>query len=128
MDLNSLGAGLAALGFWGFIAAIIVGGLWYDIRRRQIRHETLRRLIESGQTADADLVNRLVGGNDHLDRDLKVAGLISLVTAPGIVLLGWLLSYLAEAAFLPLLGAAALLACVGIGLLVASRAVERMTD
>lgn len=126
MDLNSLGGGLAAFGFWGFIAAIVVAGMWYDMRIRQARHETLRQMIESGQTADRELVDKLIGANNHLDRNLKVAGLILLAAAPGIAVLGWLLSYLASWALLPLLGAAALLLCIGVGLLIASRAVERM--
>lgn len=126
MDLNSLGGGLAAFGFWGFVAAIVVAGMWYDMRIRQARHETLRQMIESGQTADRDLVDKLIGANNHLDRNLKVAGLILLAAAPGIAVLGWLLSYLASWALLPLLGAAALLLCIGVGLLIASRAVERM--
>lgn len=125
MDLNSLGGGLAAFGFWGFVAAIVVAGMWYDMRIREARHETLRRMIESGQTADRELVDKLVGGNTHLDRNLKVAGLLLLAMAPGLAVLGWLLSYLASWAFLTLLGVAVLVLCIGAGLLIASKAVER---
>lgn len=126
MDLNSLGGGLAAFGFWGFVAAIVVAGMWYDMRIRQARQETLRRMIESGQTADRELIDKLAGGNTHLDRNLKVAGLVLLALAPGVAVLGWLLSYLAAWAFLPLLGVAVLVLCIAVGLLIASRAVERM--
>ncbi|MCR9138101.1 MAG: DUF6249 domain-containing protein [Alphaproteobacteria bacterium] len=126
MDLNSLGGGLAAFGFWGFVAAIVVAGMWYDMRIRQARHETLRRMIESGQTADRELIDKLVGGNTHLDRNLKVAGLVLLALAPGIAVLAWLLSYVAAWALLPLLGVAVLVLCIAVGLLIASRAVERM--
>ena len=41
-----------------------------------IQHETLRRVIESGQPIDQTLMDRLLGGEKRVDRDLKVAGLI----------------------------------------------------
>ena len=30
--MEGLGAGLAAMAFWGFIAAVVVGGIWYAVR------------------------------------------------------------------------------------------------
>ena len=30
----TLGAGLASLAFWGFIASVVVAGIWFDIRKR----------------------------------------------------------------------------------------------
>jgi hypothetical protein len=51
--------------------------------------------------------------------------LIVLCTAPGLAVLGWFISFVAEEALLPLLGVATLVAFVGVGLLVASRAAER---
>ena len=30
-------AGLAALGFWLFIASVVVGGMWYDIRKKEMQ-------------------------------------------------------------------------------------------
>ena len=43
MEGISVSEGLAALGFWTFIAAIIVAGIWDGIRKREAQHETLRR-------------------------------------------------------------------------------------
>ena len=60
MGLDGLGAGLAAFGFWMFVAAIVVAGIWYDIAKRRAQHETLRRLIESGQTIDPELLDKLL--------------------------------------------------------------------
>ncbi len=130
MQGMSLGAGLAALAFWGFVATIIVAGIWYDIRKRQAQHETLRRIIESGQPLDQALMDKLLslsggGGGERLDRDLRVAGLIVLFVAPGLALLGVFVGLESEEALLPLLGVAALVGCVSIGLLVASRVVGR---
>ena len=60
--MEGLGAGLSALAFWGFIAAVVVAGIWYSVRERQAQYETLRRIIESGQPADEALVDKILGG------------------------------------------------------------------
>ena len=125
METLGLGAGLGAIAFWGFLAAVIGIGVWHDIRKREAQHETLRRLVESRQPIDPLLMTKVLGGDKRLDRNLKAGGLILLFAAPGLALLGWFLGQLAAWALLPLLGAAALAACTGIGLLVAARAIER---
>ncbi len=71
-------AGLGAMGFWLFIAAIVIGGMWYSLREKESKQETIRRIIESGQPIDPDLMDRLVGSDKRLDRELMVAGLIVL--------------------------------------------------
>ena len=55
--------------------------------------------------------------------DLAIAP--HVVVAPGLALMGWLISFTAEEALFPLLGVALLVACVGIGLLTASKFLER---
>ena len=128
MQDMGLGAGLAAIGFWGFIAAVVLAGIWYDIRKREMQQETLRRVIESGQPVEPSLVDKLTPGADRLDRDLRVGGLITLSVAPGLALLAWFIGQISSSALYPILGAAALVACVGIGLLAASKAVGRSGD
>ena len=118
--MGDIGIGLAAVAFWAFLSACVVGGIWDGIRKREAQHETLRRMIDSGQPIDQALMDKLLGGNKRLDRDLKVAGLIVIFVAPGLALLGWLISLLSAEWLFPLLGVAALVGCVGIGLLVAS--------
>jgi len=124
-----LGAGLAALAFWGFVAAVVVGGMWYDIRKKEAQHETLRRVVESGQTIDKVFMDKLVlaigGGSKQLDRDLMIGSVVTLSAAPGFALLGWFISLGSEGALLPLLGVGALAGCAGIGLYVASKVVTR---
>lgn len=125
----STGAGLAALAFWGFIAIIVVAGIWYEIRRREAQHETLRRLIDSGQPLDQMLADRIVslsgGGRKRLERDLMAYGLVVLFAAPGLALLAVFVGWQFPPALLPLLGAASLVACIGIGLIVTARFVAR---
>ena len=124
-EMDGIGAGLGALAFWGFIAAVVVVGVWDSIRKREAQHETIRRMIESGKPVDQALMDKLMGSEKRIDRDLRVAGLIVLFAAPGVALLGILVSFLAPSWLFPLLGFAALDACIGIGLLVAGRTAER---
>ncbi len=126
MQAMSIGAGLAALAFWGFVTIVSVAGIWGGIRKREAQHETLRRTIESGQALDPKLAEKILSqGRDRLDLDLKVAGLITLFIAPGIAILGWFLSFVSPEATMPLYGAAVLTGFVSAGLLLASRAIER---
>ena len=124
-----IGAGLAAIGFWGFVAVVVVASIWAGIRKREAQHETLRRLMESGQAVDQGLVEKLMSlsgeSGEHLDVHLRIGGVVALSAAPGLALLGWLLGLDSEAALRPLLGVAALVACIGAGLLVASRVAGR---
>ena len=123
--MEGVAGGLGALGFWLFLAAIILGGIWYGIREREAQHETLRRMIEKGQNVDQAPMVKLLSVEKRLDRDLKVAGLILLFVAPGLALLGWFISQLSAPWLMPMLGVAALVAFVSIGLLVASMFVKR---
>ena len=111
--------GLAAFGFWMFIAAVSVGGIWDGVRKREAEHETLRRMIESGKTPDQDLVDKLLGHKKDPARDLKVAGLIVIFVAPGLALMGWVIGLAQPDALMPLFGVAGLVGFVGIGLLTA---------
>jgi hypothetical protein len=117
--------GLAALGFWLFVAAAAVGGIWDGVRKRDAEHETLRRLIESGREPDQELVDKLLGNTKKPARDLTVAGLIVIFAAPGLALMGWVLSLQGKEVLMPLLGVAGLVAFVGVGLLTAARFLKR---
>ena len=124
----SVAAGLGAFGFWMFIAAVVVAGIWYDAKKREMQQETLRRVVESGQQLDPELIDRMLAenaDNERPDRDLKVGGIITLSVAPGLVLLGYFLGKLEPQIFGVLIGVALLVGFVGLGLLVAGKMVER---
>jgi len=123
---QALGGGLAALAFWGFLAAVVVGGIWYGLRERQAQYATLSRMIESGQPIDDALVDKVLGGDKRMDIGLKVAGLIVIFIAPGLAILGWFVAQLSPPWLLPMYGVASLVAFVGVGLLIASKVAERM--
>ena len=63
--MDGIGGGLAALAFWGFIASVVVAGIWYGLRERQAQYDTLSRMIESGQTIDEDVVESEDGGEER---------------------------------------------------------------
>lgn len=134
MEQFGMGAGLAALGFWLFVAIMIAAGVWGTARKRESEHETLRRIVESGRPLDDEMTDRLLGvtggaENKNLGRDLKVGGYIMLGLAPGLVAMGWIMGMaLAEELFMILLGVAALVVCLAVGLLVAARFVNQWTE
>lgn len=123
--MEGLGVGLAALAFWGFLAAVVVAGIWYGVREKEAQHETMRRIVESGQDIDEKVVARVFRGDKRPDRDLKIAAMIVIAGAPGLAILGYFLSYISDQALMPLLGVAVLAGFVGVGLWVASKIAER---
>ncbi len=125
MDGISMGAGLAALAFWGFIAIVVVAGVWESIRKRDAMHETLRQALDKGQNLDPATIDKLTGKNDNMARDLRVGGYIMVGIAPGMVALGVALSFVASKALVPLIGVAALCGCIAWGMLLAAKVIDR---
>ena len=125
----TLGAGLASLAFWGFIASVVVAGIWFDIRKREAQHETVRRIVESGKPIDEELMDKLLslgsGKSDRLDRNFKITGFIMLPTAVGLAVFGLIMGTQFPQTQLPLLGAAALVGCIGLGFLVTASIAKR---
>ncbi|NKB33869.1 MAG: hypothetical protein GKR91_12290 [Pseudomonadales bacterium] len=129
MNELGIGAGLGTMGFWLFIAVAVAASYWDAIKKRETQHETIRRVIESGQTIDEEALDRLMGlgtgGSGRIDRDFKVTALWMLPIAPGLAVMAYFLSLLAPEALYPVLGAAALVATMAIGFWVAGMVVGR---
>ena len=124
----SAAAGLGALGFWIFIAAVVVAGIWFDAKKKEIQQETLRRVVESGQQLDPELIDRMLQTNtenERPDRELKVGGIITVSAAAGLAIFGVFLERLEEGLFDVMLGVGLLVGFVGMGLLIAGKVVER---
>lgn len=122
-----VGAGLAAFAFWGFIAAIVVAGVWDGAKKREAQHETLRRMIESGKPVDDALMRRLmIGAPKRPDRDLAIAAIITFAVAVGLAVFAVVFGN--ERALTPLLGAAGLVGCISAGLTAASAYARRTRD
>ena len=80
-----------ALGFWVFIAAVVVGGMWKETRQKAERHETLRRIVEKTGTIDEAKLKELFdektsdewrAGSGY--RALRVSGTILMFIGAGI--------------------------------------------
>jgi len=125
--MGTAAAGLGALGFWIFIAAIVVAGIWYDAKKRESQQETLRRIVESGREIDSGTIDRVLNNREDksLERDLKVSALITIAVSPGLAILGIFIAQIDDKALYPLLGVSLLVACVGTGLFLAAKLVER---
>jgi hypothetical protein len=89
--MESDGAGLAALGLWIFITAIIVAGIWQDTRQKAEKHETLRRVVEKTGTIDEAQLKALfkqpVSGEVKTGggyRALRIIGTIVMFTGAGV--------------------------------------------
>jgi hypothetical protein len=115
-------SGFASLGFWMFVAIVCASRIWSDIRKRESQQETLRRIVESGQTIDAALIDKMVGSvkrNSHAGRELKVAGIITMSVSPGLFILGYLLSNEDPERVRAFIGISLLVAMVGVGIFIA---------
>jgi hypothetical protein len=124
--MEGLGEGLAALAFWGFIAALCVAGIWGDAKKRESQHETLRRMLEGNKPVDEALLTKLMGDEPRRpDRDLNVAAIILVSVAVGLVVLAAALSDMAPGALMPLLGSAGVCVCIAGGLKFAAAYVRR---
>jgi hypothetical protein len=124
--MEGLGEGIAAFAFWGFIASLMVAGVWDGAKKREAQHETLRRMLESGKPVDEALLTKLMGSDvKRPDRDLVISAIVLLSVAVGLAVLGLVLSQSYAAALMPLLGTAALCGCIAAGLLGASAYVRR---
>jgi len=128
--LGSIGGGLAAVAFWGFIASCVVSGIWYSIREKQAQHDTLNRMIESGKEIDAELVDKIFSDDTDTEEGLKIAGYITMSAAPGLALLGYVLQVASDndKIFTIMLGVGGLAFFVSIGLLFSARVAGKNKD
>lgn len=118
---------IGMFGFWMFIAAAVVGGIWYDAKEKETKQETLRRVVESGRDIDPETLDRLIGENSsgNTSRDLRVGAYILFGVSPGLFVFSLFLGMVSAEARVVLMGVSALVACIGGGLLAAARLVER---
>ncbi|HEV2703517.1 MAG TPA: hypothetical protein VGV09_17965 [Steroidobacteraceae bacterium] len=97
MDTGVLHTGFdaGALGFWIFIAAIVVAAIWSGSRREAEKHETMRRIVEKTGVVDEGKLKELFKpASPYQGRDkppgggyraLRVTGTIVMFIAAGLV-------------------------------------------
>jgi hypothetical protein len=117
-----------ALGFWLFLAALLVGGMWKDSRQEAEKHETLRRIVEKTGSIDEarlkELFNPAEQSNPGISyRGLRIAGTIIMFAGAGLALFFLLPSLIGH----PIewwyggLAVAAGIALLGLGVFLSSR-------
>ncbi len=120
MENFSMGAGIASLAFWGFIAAVVIGGIWNDIRKKAEQQKTIRSIVESGQHLDEKVIESILstGKSDPIEtgNDLKLASIIVFFVSIGLAIFGLVMGIVHSKIILPLLGVACLVFCVALGL------------
>jgi len=132
---------IGAAAFWVALAAVLISGGYFQFRRERLRQETLLRIVEKTGQLDEQQVKALFpppplppphawGPPEHADgrRGLKVGGTIVFSLGAGMAIFSAIVFKLGfpgmqdEATWLS--GWSALIACVGIGMFVASRFVR----
>jgi len=122
---SGLGAGLSSLAFWGFIAIVVVAGIWSSVRAKEIKQRSIDNLIEKGDALDPETLKRLLRQEGSSSRDLKVSAMIMLFIAPGLLGIGWVLSDEASIMMNLMAAVAGLLVFLAIGMYLAAKIVER---
>jgi hypothetical protein len=118
---------LGAFGFWMFVAAVVVAGIWYDARKTESEQETLRRLVESGNDIDSALLEKMLAAGKKSSRtgqELKTSGVIVIFVAPGLAILGWFMQAFNDKMWHLMLGVSLMVGIIGVGLYVAGKMAE----
>ena len=123
--------------FWIAIAVISIFGMHLARRTQELKHETLRMLVDKGEKVDESLLRELLGtpGQARQSRQqtyagLRIAAVILFCIAPGVVVLFLTIGAAAGKPGLQLvgLGVGALVALVGLGLRLGSNIVLSLPE
>lgn len=131
--MQSPGTVAAFLTFWLFIAVVAVAGMTYDYRKKRLEADALRTAIEHGQHLDPAVLEKLLGQQREPRTDnpqdlrpyLHIGGIITIAAGIGFFPAALWVGLQFPIAQFPMLGIGAIAVCVGVGLLVAARALKR---
>lgn len=129
------GAAIAAvIAFWMFLATVAVAGIIYDYRRRRLGMEALRVAVEHGQHLEPGTLERLLAQqrdrelprqSEDLRPYLHIGAVITIAAGIGVLIAGLWIGVDYPAFRFPILGLAAIAICVGIGLRISVRVLQR---
>ncbi len=119
--------------FWLFLTVLGIAGMAYDYRKKRLETESLRAALEHGQHLDPAVLEKLLAGQRQTPsedpRDLRpflhIGGIITIAAGIGVILASLWVGLQFPVAKYPILGLGAIAVCVGVGLLVATRALAR---
>ena len=131
--MQHIGFTILGVAFWAFLAVSAVAGIIADYKKRRLELEPLRAAIERGQQLDPALVERLMmrerhgsdPGSELQPIYFRIGGIVTVAAGVGVALLSFFITGVAPSAFYPVLGAGALVVCVGVSLLICAGVIER---
>ena len=125
--MTDFGPFSVAIAFWIFCGVCAVAGIIGDYKKRQATLEPLRAAIEKGQQLDPAVVEKLIATREQgiNPMGLMIGGIVAIAAGVGVGLFAFFLSHIAPVAFWPVFGGGMLAVCVGVGLVIAARAVEQ---
>jgi len=130
--MHDIGIAAATVGFWAFLTAAAVAGIVADYKKRRLEIEPLRAAIERGQQLDPAVIERLMAREQKASEPepiyFRIGGIVTVAAGVGVGVLSFILDRIGPKAFYPLLGAAVVAICVGVGLLICARVIDRHID
>ncbi|MFZ1904557.1 MAG: DUF6249 domain-containing protein [Steroidobacteraceae bacterium] len=127
--MEHIGPFHVAIAVFVFCAIATVAGVVGDYKKRQAAMGPLRAAVERGQPIDPAVIERLMAPEPRSGINplsLRVAGIVVIASGIGVAILSVFLSQLAGTGVLyPVMGVGVVCICVGLGLMVAARTVER---
>jgi hypothetical protein len=123
---------IVGVAFWAFLAISAVAGIVADYKKRRLELAPLLAAIERGQQLDPAIVERLMT-REQRDSEpqpvyFRIGGIVTVAAGIGVGVLAFLVDRFAPMGFYPTLGAAVLAVCVGTGLLICARVIDRHLD
>jgi hypothetical protein len=114
------------------IAGVVIAVITSNQKRNQAKLDFLRSAMERGVTLDPELIDKVMHPNKSATRKqplprgqgAHVAGILVIAFGVGYAIFACFIAIIAPDARLPMLGVACLLGCIGIGLLVVSKALR----
>jgi hypothetical protein len=116
------------IGMFAFLTVAVIAGMISEYQKRRMELEPLRAAIERGQQLDPAIIERLMAREQHDEVkpvQLRIGGIICIAAGIGFALLSPTLQVAASRAVFPVLGVGVLAVCVGIGLLISARVLDR---
>jgi amino acid transporter len=127
--MNHIGITVVSVAFWLFLGAAAVAGIVQESRKRKVALELLRAAVEHGQQLSPEVIDRLLGKDEHSNelnpRDLHIGGIITAACGVGIALLSAFVALVWPPYHWLVLGVGILGICIGVGLLLAAKSLRR---
>jgi len=129
--MDHIGITIVSVAFWVFVGVVSVAGIAQEYRKRKATLDLVRVAIERGQQLSPEVIDRLLD-RDHQKseemnpRDLRIGGIITCASGIGVTLMSLLwIAVFPRYYGVVVLGAGVLGICVGVGLLIAAKSLQR---